>query len=225
MAESIVVRVKRIISGSVYDTVEAMERAGGTSVMREAIREVDRVVDEVKSERDKATAARLQAVRLQSLYKERLSTLQEKAEFAIDAGREDLAEAALHRQVEFEGQIVALGKAENDAADKERQFEENLASLTMRKEQMEEELKSYEIAQQGAGIGADVGESSQRKKESRVERAEAAFDRAISGAGGNLGQTKTDMAHAVKVAEIDALQKNSVIAERMEALRNRKKAG
>ncbi len=132
MAESIFVRVKRMVSASVYDTVDAMERAGGTSVMREAIREVDRIVDEVKSERDQATAARLQAVRLQGLYKERLETLQEKAEFAIDQGREDLAEAALIRQVEFEDQIEALHKAEEEAGEKERHLEEAMASLSMR---------------------------------------------------------------------------------------------
>ena len=69
MAESIFVRVKRIVSGSVEDMVDSMERAGGTSVMREAVRELDRVVDDVKSERDAITARRLQAVRHQKMYR------------------------------------------------------------------------------------------------------------------------------------------------------------
>lgn len=224
MAESILVRVKRMVSGSVYDTVDAMERAGGTAVMREAIREVDRIVDEAKAERDSVTASRLQAVRLQGLYKERLETLQEKAEFAIDQGREDLAEAALHRQVEFEGQIAALTKAEEDAAEKERVLEESLASLSMRKAQMEEELKAFETARREAGVGADGGVSNEKQKENRVDRAEAAFDRALSGVGGKMGIDRTDMENAAKVVEIDAMQKSSVIADRMEALRNRKNA-
>lgn len=225
MAESILKRIKRIISGNVYDTVDAMERAGGSSVMREAIREVDRIVDEAKNERDTTTAARLQAVRLQGLYKERLDTLQEKAEFAIDQGREDLAEAALHRQVEFENQIEALAKAEETAAEKERHLEESLASLSMRKAQMEEELKAFETARRDAGVAADGGISNEKQKENRVERAETAFDRALSGVGGKLGLDRGDMENAAKVVEIDALQKTAVIADRMEALRNRRKAG
>ncbi|HKG83144.1 MAG TPA: hypothetical protein VKB16_08320 [Beijerinckiaceae bacterium] len=59
MAESIFLRVRRLISGSIEDSVDAMERAGGTSVMREAIREVDRAIDEVRSEHEAATARRL----------------------------------------------------------------------------------------------------------------------------------------------------------------------
>ena len=45
MAESIFMRVRRVISASIEDAVDAMERAGGTSVMREAVREVDDLRD------------------------------------------------------------------------------------------------------------------------------------------------------------------------------------
>lgn len=224
MTESIFVRVKRIVSGSIYDTVDAMEKAGGASVMREAIREVDRVVGDAKSERDQATASRLHAVRLQGLYKERLNTLQEKAEFAIDQGREDLAEAALHRQVEFEEQIKALAKSEEDAAEKERHLEECLASLSVRLEQMTEELNAFEMARASATSDSGGTIPEEMQKERRVERAEAAFDRALSGAGVAMGMSRTNMEHAAKVGEIDAMQKTSVIAQRMAELRERKKA-
>ena len=59
MAESIFMRVRRLISASVEDAVDAMERAGGPSVMREAIREVDRAIDEVRAEQEAASARRL----------------------------------------------------------------------------------------------------------------------------------------------------------------------
>ena len=65
MTESIFTRVKRLVSGSVEDIVDTMERAGGSTVMRQAIRELDHVVAEAKNERDQATAKRLQAVRQQ----------------------------------------------------------------------------------------------------------------------------------------------------------------
>src|SRR5215217_8258739 len=104
MAESIFLRVRRLISGSVEDVVDAMERAGGTSVMREAIREVDRAIDEVRAEQEAATARRLLAMRQQKMFRDKLGGLEEKARFAMGENRDDLAEAAVSRQLEFEAQ-------------------------------------------------------------------------------------------------------------------------
>src|SRR5918997_6594702 len=112
MAEPIYLRVKRVLSASIEDAVDAMERAGGTSVMREAVRELDRALDEVRAEHEAVTARRLQAARQQRLFRERAAGLDEKARFALGEGREDLAEAALSRQLDFEAQAAALEKAE-----------------------------------------------------------------------------------------------------------------
>jgi len=49
MAESIFARVSRLLSATVEDTVDRMEQAGGDAVMREAIREADRAIDQVKA--------------------------------------------------------------------------------------------------------------------------------------------------------------------------------
>ena len=73
MAESIFMRVRRLISASVEDAVDAMERAGGPSVMREAIREVDRAIDEVRAEQEAASARRLQAMRQQRMFRDKLA--------------------------------------------------------------------------------------------------------------------------------------------------------
>ncbi|MGL4404486.1 MAG: PspA/IM30 family protein, partial [Notoacmeibacter sp.] len=86
MAESVFARIRRLVSGGIEETVDAMERAGGTAVMREAVREIDRLIDEAKAERGHATTKRLQAVRQKRMYVERLATLQEKAEFAVEQG-------------------------------------------------------------------------------------------------------------------------------------------
>jgi phage shock protein A len=152
MAESVFNRVRRLISGGIEETVDAMERAGGTAVMREAIRQIDRLVDEAKAARGLATSKRLQAVRQKRMYTERLATLQEKAEFAVEQGRDDLAEAALQRQIDFEATILSLDQTELDASEEERGLEEALASLCLRKAQMEEELNAFEAARRDAGV-------------------------------------------------------------------------
>ena len=71
MAESIFARVSRLLSATVEDAVDRMEQAGGDAVMREAIREADRAIDQVKAELESTMARRLQAARHQRMLTER----------------------------------------------------------------------------------------------------------------------------------------------------------
>jgi phage shock protein A len=225
MSESVFVRIKRIISANIQDSIDRMERAGGAATMREAIREVEQVVEEAKLARNHATARRLQAVRQQGLYRERLTMLQQKAEFAMAQSREDLAEAALLRQLEFEEQIETLARTEVEAAAEEKRLEESLASLLLRKAQMEEELSAFEAARQDAGVNDQSGISDGRQgPEARVERAEAAFQRAMRGAGINAGMVTTAARTAASLGELDQLMKNATISERMAVLREKRQA-
>jgi len=219
MAETIFLRVRRVISASIEDVVDAMERAGGTSVMREAIREVDRAIDEVKAEHDAATTRKLHAARQQRMFRERLAALDEKARFAIGENRDDLAEAAVSRQLEFEAQAKKLESVEVEAAEEVRRLDECLSALTARKTRMEEELSTFEAAQREAAVGGEGPTRPDRRSERKVERAEEAFDRAMTAAGGVSGISRTDAQAAAKVAEIDVMQKSAAIAQRMAALR------
>src|SRR3954454_12660256 len=108
MAESILARVSRLLSATVEDAVDRMERAGGDAVMREAIREADRAIDEVHAQLEAVTTRRLQAVRQGKMLADHMASLTDKAKFALGEGREDLAEAALARQVDFEEQAKKL---------------------------------------------------------------------------------------------------------------------
>jgi phage shock protein A len=217
MAESIFVRVRRVISASIEDAVDAMERAGGTSVMREAIREVDRAIDEVRAEQEAATARRLHAMRQQRMIRDRLAGLEEQARFAIAENREDLAEAAVSRQIDFEAQAQRLETVQADASSEADRLEDCLVALTTRKTQMEEALASFETAHRDAALGGDGPKKSDRRTERKVERAEEAFDRAMAGAGGVASLNRTDAKTAAKVAELATLQKSAAVAQRMAA--------
>src|SRR3954447_14758960 len=118
MAESIFMRVRRLISASLEDAVDAMERTGGPSVMHEAIREVDRAIDEVRGEQGAAAARRLQAMRQQRMSREKLAALEAQARFAISEKRDDLAEAAVSRQLDLEAHAEPRGTALTRGANK-----------------------------------------------------------------------------------------------------------
>lgn len=220
MAESVFVRVRRLVSAGIEDAVDAMERAGGTGVMREAIREVDRAVDEVRAEQEAATARRLQAMRQQRMFRDQIAALDEKARFALAENRDDLAEAALSRQLDFEAQAQRLDAVQAEAAGEAGRLDECLVALAARKSRMEEALAAFEAAQRDASLGGDGPARPDRRTERKVERAEAAFDRAMAGAGGVAGIVRADAQTAAKVAEITTLQKSAAIAQRMAALRS-----
>ena len=223
MGESIFLRVRRLLSARVEDSIDAMERADSDSTMREAIRQVDRAIDEVRSDQEKALTRRLQAARQQRLFAAKIEELTDKAGFALGEGREDLAEAALSRQVDLESQIGALEAAQFAAREEEDRLEEGLNALRGRKKQMEEALTAFVIARQEAATGGDAGVETSRHIERQVNSAEAAFDRALTGAGG-VGFTRGDAQTINRVAEIDTLQKRATVAERLNALKASKAA-
>jgi phage shock protein A len=223
MAEPIYLRVRRLLSATVEEAVDNMERAGGATVMSEAVREVDRALDEVRGEQEAATARRLQAMRQQRLLRERAAALADKARFALQSGRDDLAEAALSRQLDFEAQAERLGAVQTAAQEEAGRLEECVAALATRKAEMEEALTAFQAAQREAALGGAGSPGKSRNVERKVERAEQAFDRAMAGAGAAF--SRADGKAAAKVAEIDVMQKSAAVAERMAALRAELQAG
>jgi len=222
MAESIFARVSRLLSATVEDAVDRMEQAGGDAVMREAIREADRAIDEVKAELEATMTRRLQATRQQKMLIERAEELTTKAKFALREGREDLAEAALSRQIDFEAQAKDLDNVQQQAREEEKRLEAALAALVARKRQMDDALKAFLAARRDAasgGAGPNRGPNRPgRSPERKVDAAEQAFDRAMAGAGG-VGFARADADTINRVAEIDGMQKSAAVAERLAALK------
>jgi phage shock protein A len=220
MAESIFTRVRRVLSGRMEDRVDEMERSNSDSVMREAIREVDRAIDEVRRQQETAMMRRLQAERQQQTLGKTAAGLTDKAKFALGEGREDLAEGALSRQVELEEQAAKLTNVQEVAKIEEAKLEESLSALRARKKQMEEALAAFQIAKAESSTGPDGSSTgSIIEREHRIENAEAAFDRAMTG-GGGIGFSRGDAEAINKVAEIDTMSKRATVAERLAALKS-----
>jgi phage shock protein A len=218
MPESVFLRVRRLLSGRIEDTVDAMERANNDATMREAIREIDRAIDEVRADQEKAMTRRLHAARQHAMIAKKLEELTEKARFALAEGREDLAEGAISRQVDFEGQAHQLDQVQSLAREEEKKLDESLAALRARKRQMEEALAAYTIARSDASMGGDGGFEQARDVERKVEHAEAAFNRAMTGAGG-ISLSRADAQAINQVAELDSLQRSEIIKQRLAALK------
>src|SRR5688572_21211976 len=150
MAEPVFLRVRRVMSASVEEAVDAMERAGGASLMREAIRQVARALDEVRVEQEAAIARGANAKRHQQTLRDRAADMEEKARFALAKARDDLAEAAVSRQLDFEAQAERLDKVQSDAAEEAARLADCAVALAERKKQMEDELALYQESKRDA---------------------------------------------------------------------------
>jgi phage shock protein A len=216
MADSIFVRIQNVLAAGADSTVSAVERASGTSLMREAIRQVARAEDDARECLETTRARGLHAQRRQQALADQIATLGEQARFALSKDRPDLAEAAIARQIDCETQAKQVAAAEQEAVDEAVRLEEGLTALRARKTDMQKELAAFEAAR-STGTGGDARPAPDRVAR-QVSRAETLFERAMAAAGGgDLGLTPAG--DAARIAEIEALRREAAVAERLAALR------
>ncbi len=143
MSETVTLRVRRMLSSRLEDTINAMERPHNEGVVLAAIRDVERAIEELCTAQEKVVARRLHAVRQQALIADRVEKLTEKARFALQEGDEDLAMNTLAHQVDLEDQSVQLDQVQITAREEEARMAEDLAALYDRKEQLAELAATY----------------------------------------------------------------------------------
>lgn len=216
MSESIFIRVHRVLSASVEDAVSALERASGTSLMREAIRQVARAGDDVRTEQQAVADRIAGAKREQTQLRARLAELDEKAHYALGKERDDLASAAVSKQLDMEAELKRLDRVQADAAEEAVRLDECAAALAARKAQMERELTAFEALRERDGPGA-AAVRRDRKLQDRADRAQETFDRVMAFAGG-AAAGRADPHEA----EIDALRREDAIEARLAAMRARR---
>jgi phage shock protein A len=109
--DGILSRMGRVIAGAAHAIVDDLEAKSGPAVVEEAIREIDKAAGEARDAlgKDRAEEQRL-STRLRQIATE-IDALGSKVESALAENREDLAKAAIARQVDLEAQVEALKKA------------------------------------------------------------------------------------------------------------------
>lgn len=214
MPEPIFIRVRRVLSASAEDAVDALERASGASVMRETIRQVARAQDDVRTGQEALAARVAQAKRQQGQVRARIDDLGEKARFALGKDRDDLAEAALSRLLDLEAELARLDRVQADSGEQAVRLDQCASALAQRKAQMEQALAAFEAARPDPAPGGGDPERREQALQRKVDRAQETFDRVMAGVGGNPADQPGD-----EEAEIDALRRSAAVAERMAALR------
>jgi phage shock protein A len=217
MTESIASRVTRVVSSSVHALLDTVENAAPEATMAQAVREVDRIIDEVRAEFGRVEAAKhLVTSQLNKLNTEN-EQLAGQVELALAEGREDLARVGLDKQLNIEDQIPVLQKSLADQLDNGKELEGYIAALLAKKREMEQMLQEYIAAR--ASPAGPAASGATPATEGRVARASSAFDRVLArqtGVGGLLPSVSAD---AAKLRELQELQRAHRIEERLARLK------
>ena len=219
MAEGLINRVKRLVSGGVNSMVDAVESAAPETVMKEAIREIDSAIDEVRDELGLAIANKHHASKRLMEANAKHEDLAEKLRLAVDQGRDDLAEAAISRQIDLEAQIPILEDALKSASEEEVELESYISALAGRRREMEEDLQTFLASRAPEPGAAPSGGTNGSSVERKASNAENSFNRVLRGATGVPGTTGADRVTASKLAELEQVSRDNRIKERLAAVK------
>lgn len=221
MSESLAFRVKRLVSGSANMIVSAMENLAPEMVMEEAVREVDKAVDDVRTELGHVMTRQYHANRRLAAENKAHEELSENIRVALEDKREDLAEAGVERLLDIEAQIPVLEATITETREAQAELEGFVAALRARKREMQEELRAFRAAQKDAegGDGAADGANGS-DTERRVEKATEAFDRVLEMGGGVGTGPVPDRKSAVLNAELESLARQNRVKERLAQIRD-----
>ena len=224
MKDSISGRVKRVISGAVNGLVDAVENAAPEAIMEEAVREVEGVIEEVRTELGKVIADKHLANKRLLQASKKLEELADKINLAVKENRDDLAEAAISRQLDIEAQLPILEERISELGGQEKKLEGYIGALQGKRREMQEDLRLFRASrssmQDGTGSGDQPAAVSAVKHENRIDRADAAFERVLGKAASSPPSNSNDRETAAKLAELDDLSRKNRISERLAALKS-----
>lgn len=218
MREGLIKRISRLISASANAVVDSVESATPQLVMEQAIREIDDAIADVREQLGKAEAAKYLNSKALNGENSRHSALVEQIDIAVKAGRDDLAEAAIAKQMDIEAQLPVLEKAIAESDAEMQELNAYISALQGKKREMREQLREYVKASEHVtnGVSGD-GRGTSHKTETQVGQATDAFDRVLERAG---VPTSNSSANANKLAELEELARGNRIKERLAKLKS-----
>lgn len=222
MKEKLISRVGRIISGSVHSLVDSLENAAPETVLSESIREIESAIDDLRSELGQIVAKKHLAGSKLMEENKKHKDLSEKIALAVKENRDDLAEAAIARQFDIEAQIPILEATIDDCDGQEKELENYINALQAKKREMKEELIQFRnMVKEGSHpLGSEPSSETPGSVESKVSKAESAFERVIEKATGIPGQDLvSERKSAAQLAELEEIARKNKIQERLSKIK------
>jgi phage shock protein A len=211
--EGILSRMGRLIAGVTYATIEKAEGVNGVAIVEQAIREIDSAAEEARAELGKARAEEHRIASRRAELSQEIAGLEDKVRFALKEGREDLAKAAVARQIDLESQVAAIEKALADVAERIEEGGKAMQAVLAARREAESRLADLKKSEQKHdGDGSATGRRS--SPDLTVAKASAAVTRVTGVPAG----TATGSA---ELEELDRLHRERAIAERLAQFKNK----
>ena len=216
-------RVGRIISGSINAMIDAVENAAPEAIMEPDVREIDEAIAEIRNSNGKVTADKHLASKQLTENSNKHEALGGQIELAVSEGRDDLAEAAIARQMDLEAQIPILEVTIKDCLAKEAELEGYIKALKGKRSTMLEELDDFKRHKASSNatevLDGDNKPNANSDLNAKVEAATRVFERV----SGSLPTESGMDENSVKLIELEELSQKSAIQERLNAIKNKQK--
>jgi len=217
MAETLAVRVTRILAGSAHALLDAIEDMAPEALMRQAIREIDQVLADVRADLGKVEAAKhLITCHINKLNNEN-EQLAADVETALARGEETLARAGIERQTLIDDQTPVLQRSLAEQQERSRELEGYITALLAKRREMEDAFQQFLATR----AQADAGAPARVEQSARLENAQSAFDRVLARQTGVTGLSMLNTADAQKLKELQELARRNRIDERLAQLKAR----
>ena len=221
MAETLTLRVARILAGSAHAFLDAVEDIAPEAMMRQAVREIDQVVGEVRADLGKVEAAKhLITTQINKLNNEN-EQLAAHVDTALASGQEDLARAGIERQTLIDDQTPVLQRSLAEQIERSKELEGYITALQAKRREMEEALQQYLASRAHVATASAV--AGKATHDSRVDDARSAFDRVLARQTGVTGLTSMQTGDAQKLKELQDLARRNRIEERLAQLKAKQK--
>ena len=213
MADSLKTRVGRVIAGGMHALLDKIEDLNPQAAMEQALREADGVIDEVRHELGLVSANRHLAQQQHAKLNRGHEELSDQIAQALSQQREDLARAAVSRQIDIEAQIPVLETTLADLARQEQELQGFTAALLAKKREMQDALADFRQSRAAAESAAQP--TGQSNVEQRLSKVTDAFDKIYQRQTGLNGAQPGSLDQAARLSELEQLARDNKIAERM----------
>lgn len=218
MSETLARRVGRLVSGGFHAILDAAENLAPEAVMNENIREIERAIDEVRSELGKVLVQKHLATKKMADESNRHETLQADIQEALKANRDDLAEIGIAEQMDIEARLPVLENTVADCAAQEKELEGFIVALQAKRREMQQAVQDWKQSQTH-GKGRDGSTLNQILR--NTEKTANAFDR-LMGRQTGLHMAGRDPSQLAKLKDLEEVSRTNRIKERLAQLKTAK---
>jgi phage shock protein A len=220
MADSLRVRVARVIAGGAHALIDKIEDAAPVAMLEQSVREVDAIIDEVRAELGLIAANRHLAQQQHLSLNREHEQLAASISTALNESRDDLAKTAISRQLDIEAQLPILETSLAELGGREKEMSGFVDALLGKKREMETAIRDFESSRRAADASSAMTANATNKMGAKLDAAQSSFDRTYQRQSGLSPAARgATLEQSARLKELNDMVRDNKISERLQALK------